>query len=346
MTASCRDGSNRAPTASILRMPKRSKSWASRRAMARTPSIKAASSDVSASCCSAAAMERCRLSATVSISRAKSETAYWRASAAVRSARLRVFSQSANARSRRSRSEAFSPCNAAKSGAGSPCANAARSSVALSAMRAARSARFAVTIVDLLKFGIDNIGPALAAARVTAGLLGRLRGRFGDARGQLRRSLGRLANARDILARHRLLERGHGALDLTAQISRHAALCILESLLRRVDGYIRLITRLDQFATAFVIGSVGLGLAHQALDVGLGEPAGRLDANGLFLPARFVLGGDIHNPLGIDVECHFDLRHPARRRWTADKIELGQQLVVGRHLPLALEHADGDPGRI
>ena len=35
-----------------------------------------------------------------------------------------------------------------------------------------------------------------------------------------------------------------------------------------------------------------------------------------------------------------DLRHAARRRRNADQVELAEQLVVGRHLALALEDAD------
>ena len=59
----------------------------------------------------AASTVRCRLSTTVSNSRANSEMANWRASAIARSAWLRRFSASAKARSMRSRSEALSFCN-------------------------------------------------------------------------------------------------------------------------------------------------------------------------------------------------------------------------------------------
>src|SRR5262249_4343299 len=61
----------------------------------------------------------------------------------------------------------------------------------------------------------------------------------------------------------------------------------------------------------------------------------------LLLAGALVLSLDLDNPVGIDVEGHLDLGYPARRRWKADEIELSEQLVVRRHLALALEHTDG-----
>ena len=55
-----------------------------------------------------------------------------------------------------------------------------------------------------------------------------------------------------------------------------------------------------------------------------------------------VLGADMKNAVGIDVEGDLDLRHASRRRRYADKLELAQTLVVGRHLTLALQNLDLD----
>ncbi len=49
---------------------------------------------------------------------------------------------------------------------------------------------------------------------------------------------------------------------------------------------------------------------------------------------------DVDDAVGVDVEGDLDLRHAARRRGDADQVELAEQLVVRRHLALALEHAD------
>ena len=60
------------------------------------------------------------------------------------------------------------------------------------------------------------------------------------------------------------------------------------------------------------------------------------------LPVALSLADDVHDAVGVDVEGDLDLRHAARRRRDADEIELAEQLVVGRHLALALADADGD----
>ena len=59
------------------------------------------------------------------------------------------------------------------------------------------------------------------------------------------------------------------------------------------------------------------------------------------LPVALSVACDVDDAVGVDVEGDLDLRHAARRRRNADEIELAEQLVVGRHLALALEDADG-----
>ena len=55
-----------------------------------------------------------------------------------------------------------------------------------------------------------------------------------------------------------------------------------------------------------------------------------------------VGGGHVDDPVGVDVERHFDLGHAARRRRNSDKVELPQQVVVGGHLTLSLQHLDAN----
>src|SRR5438045_9174260 len=66
----------------------------------------------------------------------------------------------------------------------------------------------------------------------------------------------------------------------------------------------------------------------------------------LLLAGRLVLGRDLHDAVGVDVESDLDLRHATRRRRDADQIELAEQFVVGRHFALALEDPDRDRGLI
>ena len=51
-------------------------------------------------------------------------------------------------------------------------------------------------------------------------------------------------------------------------------------------------------------------------------------------------------PLASMSKVDLDLRHAARRGRDADQIELAEQLVVRRHLALALEHADRHRGLV
>src|SRR5207302_10231191 len=72
--------------------------------------------------------------------------------------------------------------------------------------------------------------------------------------------------------------------------------------------------------------------------VGLGQTARRLDADLLLLASALVLGLDVDDAVGVDVERDLDLRHATRRRWQSDQVELTEHLVVGRHLARSEEH--------
>ena len=113
-----------------------------------------------------------------------------------------------------------------------------------------------------------------------------------------------------------------------------------EVLFRHVDERIGLVARLDQLAPLLVLGGVGFRLLDHSLDLVLGQAARGLDAYLLLLARALVLGRDVDDAVGVDVEGDLDLRHPARRRRQADEVELAQQLVVAGHLALALEHPD------
>ena len=51
-----------------------------------------------------------------------------------------------------------------------------------------------------------------------------------------------------------------------------------------------------------------------------------------------VLGADVEDAVGVDVEHDVDLRHAARRRRDARQLELAQQVVVAGARALALVH--------
>ena len=62
----------------------------------------------------------------------------------------------------------------------------------------------------------------------------------------------------------------------------------------------------------------------------------------LLLAGAEVLGGDIHDAVGVDVEGDFNLRHTAAGRSNAVQMEAAEALVVSRHLTLTLQDVDFD----
>ncbi|EAQ07482.1 putative NAD-specific glutamate dehydrogenase encoded in antisense gene pair with dnaKJ [Yoonia vestfoldensis SKA53] len=109
----------------------------------------------------------------------------------------------------------------------------------------------------------------------------------------------------------------------------------------RVDQAFGLIFCLDQFAASLVGLGIRLGVFDHCFDVVIRQTARRLDGDFLFFASAFVLGTNLDNAVGVDVECHLDLGHAAGGWWDVFKVELAQHLVVSGHLTFALEHPQG-----
>ncbi|EAQ03925.1 putative NAD-specific glutamate dehydrogenase encoded in antisensegene pair with dnaKJ [Pseudooceanicola batsensis HTCC2597] len=138
-----------------------------------------------------------------------------------------------------------------------------------------------------------------------------------------------------------VLERGHGQLDRLDGRGIDLVAMFFQRLLGRVDEAFGLVLGFDQLAAGLVRLGVLLGVLDHLVDVLVGETARGLDRDLLFLVGALVLGTDRDDAVGVDVEGHLDLRHPARRRGDVFEIELTEHLVVGRHLAFTLEDPDG-----
>ena len=66
----------------------------------------------------------------------------------------------------------------------------------------------------------------------------------------------------------------------------------------------------------------------------------------LLLAGAQVLGGHVHDAVGVDVEGNLDLRHAAAGGSDAVQVEAAQSLIVLSHLTLALEHVDLNGGLV
>ena len=111
-------------------------------------------------------------------------------------------------------------------------------------------------------------------------------------------------------------------------------------LLHAVDHRVGGVARLDHLELLLVVGGVQLGVLHHLLDLGFRQARVRLDRDLVLLAGRLVLGGDVQDAVGVDVERDLDLRHAARRRSDAFEVELAEALVARRHLALALVDLD------
>ena len=141
-----------------------------------------------------------------------------------------------------------------------------------------------------------------------------------------------------------LLAFGDGGLGRGLLVGRALVAEVLEELLGLVDRLVEDVLRLDGLALLLVVGGVGFGFLAEALDLVLGK-AGRAGYRDLLVAAGAeVLGGDVEDAVGVDVEGDLDLRGAARGRRDAVEAEVAEQLVVAGHRALALEDLDVDGG--
>ena len=105
-----------------------------------------------------------------------------------------------------------------------------------------------------------------------------------------------------------------------------------------VEGVrLKRILRTDTLALLLVLLLVLFGVLHHSIDLVLGEAALVVgDRDLVLLSRRLVLGRNVENAVGVDVECDFDLRNAARRWRNARQLEFAEQIVVFGHRALAL----------
>ena len=81
-------------------------------------------------------------------------------------------------------------------------------------------------------------------------------------------------------------------------------------------------------------------IAHHLVDLFFAETRRCSDGDLLLAACTHVLRRDVHDTVGIDVKCNFDLRHPARRRRHPDQMELAKRAIIGRHGTFTLQHVN------
>ncbi|KAG5457289.1 MAG: NAD-specific glutamate dehydrogenase-domain-containing protein [Olpidium bornovanus] len=99
---------------------------------------------------------------------------------------------------------------------------------------------------------------------------------------------------------------------------------------------------LDVFAQRLVFACELFRLANHALNLLLTQAALLVrDGDGLGLSGGLISGTN-GNTVGVDLECHLNLRDASRRRRDAGEIELAEEVIILGHRALALENLDED----
>ena len=102
-----------------------------------------------------------------------------------------------------------------------------------------------------------------------------------------------------------------------------------EQLLDAVGEGVGLVAQVDQLALLLVLGRRAPAASFTIFSTSsLARPEEAVIVMACALPVARVLGRDVQDAVGVDVERDLDLRHAARRRRDADQVELAERAVV------------------
>src|SRR5262245_34048056 len=170
---------------------------------------------------------------------------------------------------------------------------------------------------DVVVRGLAGTGPGTvttgAAARRRA--LGRrsLVQLLGEALAGRHQGVGGVADGLYVAAAERGAQVAELVLDRRLLVARDLVALLLEQLLGLVDERVGLVADLGLLAAAPVLLGVLLGIAGHLLDVVPRQRGLAGDGHRLLLARGPVLGGHVHDAVGVDVEGDLDLRDAAGR---------------------------------
>ena len=169
---------------------------------------------------------------------------------------------------------------------------------------------------------------------------------FADLKGRVLQALKGLANALGILGDDSLVEAGDVTLDLVLDVLRDLSRVLLKLLLSIVDVLVSLVLKIDDLFGGFILLFGGLSFLNHAVDVGVRKTTAGTDGDLLRLAGGLVLGGDIHDTVGIDIEGDLDLRNTTRSHRDTSKVEVAKLLVILSEFTLTLKNGDSDLGLV
>jgi len=140
-------------------------------------------------------------------------------------------------------------------------------------------------------------------------------------------------------------ELAHGSdllLDLLGLSLVETVLKLLESLLSVVHNAVGAVGSLDSVLALLILLGVLLRVADHRLDFRVRKTGTRGNGDGLVLVGGLILGVDVDDGIGINVEGDLNLGNTAVRRWDTDKLKVSEELVVTDELTLTLVDLDLD----
>ena len=155
--------------------------------------------------------------------------------------------------------------------------------------------------------------------------------------------LHRLADLRGIAALDGLFGFLNRPFDVFGVVFGDLITVLLQKLFRGVDHRVGAVLHLGVFLIPFVLLGVRLSLLGHTFNFVLRKAARSGDCDLLLAAGGVVLGRNVQDAVGVNVEGHLDLRHTAHRGGNSHQVELPQRPIVGGAGPLSLQdmHLDG-----
>lgn len=119
---------------------------------------------------------------------------------------------------------------------------------------------------------------------------------------------------------------------------------LIQSTLSVVQDAVGAVAGLNGRLALLVRLGVLLGVLNHLLDLVVGQTRSRGNGDGLVHVGGLVLGVDVDDGIGVNVEGDLDLGNTTAGRRDANKLEVSEQLVVLDQLTLTLEDLDLDSG--
>lgn len=141
-----------------------------------------------------------------------------------------------------------------------------------------------------------------------------------------------------------LAESGNLLADRISLSLVQAVLEVREGLLGIVQDAVSAVGSLNGSLAGLVGLAVLLSLVNHVLDLGIRETRAGSNGDGLVLVGGLVLGVDVDNGVGIDVEGDLNLGNTTVGRGNANQLEVTEHLVVLDELTLTLVDLDLDSG--